>query len=78
MLVGVRRDVKLVLGGTLMEDALARIHREYRDWCIERGTYRPFSERDFDEVQAKWTSKVKEEAKRPPRKHRKKPKGTAD
>jgi hypothetical protein len=60
-----------------MEDALARIHREYREECIRNGTYRPFTEAELAKEIDRWKAKCKEvnmKAKR----RKNPPKGTAD
>lgn len=61
-----------------MEDPLARIHREYRDQCILLGKYRPFSEEELRQAEARH----KALCSRPPvvqkRKRKHPPKGTAD
>lgn len=66
----------MMKGGT--EDPLTRMHRRYKEECIRRGTYKPFTQEEFDREVARWKAICNRQPVLPARKRKHPPKGTAD
>jgi predicted TIM-barrel fold metal-dependent hydrolase len=60
------------------EDALARIHREYRDECIKLGVYRGIDPKAVEREIERWKKECSRPPRRPDRKRKHPPVGHAD
>jgi hypothetical protein len=61
-----------------MEDALAKIHREYREECIKLGTYRGVDPQSVEREIARWQKECNRPERKLARKRKHPPKGHAD